>query len=218
MALPHRVGLKMNTRRRSTRYMCRLIETIRFQEGQFNNLGYHEHRMRKALKEIYGTDGELKIETVLDKHPRPVSGLYKCRLTYDNNSSDIKFTSYTARPVNSLKLVFDDTISYPHKFSDRKRLENHFEQRGICDDVLIIKNGRVTDTTYANIVVRRGREWFTPSSFLLAGTMRQSLLDKKMIHEIDIKAEDMTDFESFRIINAMLMFDAPEVSIEHIMR
>jgi len=37
--------------------MFRLIETIRFQDGRFNNLGYHEQRMYRAMKEIFGLTG-----------------------------------------------------------------------------------------------------------------------------------------------------------------
>ena len=198
--------------------MFRLIETIRFQDGRFNNLGYHERRMCQALKEMYGAGDEINIEEVLSQFPKPGPGLYKCRLMYDNKFNHVEFTPYVARPVNSLKMVYDNFISYPHKFSDRTRLENYFDQRGDCDEVLIIKNGQVTDTTYANIVLRRGNEWFTPSSFLLSGTMRQSLLDKNIIREIEMKADEMVDFETFKIINAMLMFDAPEVPVENIVR
>ena len=196
--------------------MFRLIETIRFHDGRFNNLVYHERRMRRALKGIYGAEDEIKLEMVLNQFPKPGPGLYKCRLMYDNKSNLAEFTPYQARPVNSLKLIYDDNISYPHKFCDRTGLENHFGQRGVCDDVLIIRNGMVTDTAYANIAMRRGKEWFTPWSFLLAGTMRQSLLDRKLIREVEMKVDEIVNFESFKIINAMLMFDAQEVSIENI--
>ena len=46
--------------------------------------------------------------------------------------------------------------------------------------------------------------------------MRQSLLDRGMIREVEITAAALKDFETFKIINAMLMFNVPEVSIENI--
>lgn len=196
--------------------MFRLIETIRLHDGQFNNLGYHEQRMHRAMKEIFGVDQKVNLEEVLSNHPKPTLGLYKCRLVYDNKRNEVEFISYTVRPAHWLKMVQDDTISYDHKFEDRKEIENDFKKRGNCDDVLIIKKGRVTDTSQANIVFRRRNEWITPTSFLLPGTMRQSLLDRKTIVEEDIHVDELSGFESFKLVNAMLMFDAPERSIENI--
>lgn len=198
--------------------MSRLIETIRLEDGRFINLDYHERRMRTAMRDLYGVDEAINLETRLGQFTKPDSGLYKCRLVYDNKSNQVEFTPYQPGPVNSLKLVYDDAISYDHKFCDRRELENCFDHRGACDDVLIIRNGLVTDTTYANIVWRRGSEWFTPASFLLAGTMRQNLMDRKIIREIEMKADEIMKFEAFKIINAMLMFDAPEVAIDGIVR
>jgi 4-amino-4-deoxychorismate lyase len=45
-----------------------------------------------------------------------------------------------------------------------------------CDDIIIVRNGFVTDASYANLIFRKGDEWFTPATFLLAGTMRAFLL------------------------------------------
>jgi len=196
--------------------MFRLIETIRLDDGRFNNLDYHEQRMRRALREIFGVDQKVNLEEVLSAYSKPTSGLYKCRLVYDNKSRRVEFSSYAVRSAHWLRIVHDDTISYDHKFEDRKEIENNFEKRNSCDDVLIIKKGRVTDTSQANIVFRRRSEWVTPSSFLLPGTMRQSLLDSKKITEEEIHVDELSRFKSFKLVNAMLMFDSPERSIENI--
>jgi 4-amino-4-deoxychorismate lyase len=179
-------------------------------------LGYHEQRMHRAIKEIFGVDQKVNLEEVLSNYSKPAVGLYKCRLVYNNKRKEVEFISYTVRPAHWLKIVHDDAISYDHKFEDRKEIENDFKKRGNCDDVLIIKKGRVTDSSQANIVFRRRNEWITPSSFLLPGTMRQSLLDRKTIAEEEIHVDDLSGFESFKLVNAMLLFDAPERSIENI--
>jgi len=196
--------------------MFRLIETIRLHDGQFNNLGYHEQRMHRAMKEIFGVDQKVNLEEMLSPYPKPVSGLYKCRLVYNNKTHQVEFTSYTVRPAHWLRIVHDDTISYDHKFEDRKEIDNNFKKRGNCDDVLIIKKGKVTDTSRANILFRSGNGWITPTSLLLPGTMRQSLLDSKKIAEEEIHVDDLSRFKSFKLVNAMLMFDSPERSIENI--
>ncbi len=198
--------------------MFPLFETLRFEDGRFNNLVYHERRIRLALKDVLGSTDGINLEEVLKQFPKPGPGLYKCKLMYDDKSNQVEFTPYTAKPVTSLKVIYDDAIYYRHKFSERTELKNHFGQRGVCDDVLIIKNNRITDTSMANIALRKGNEWFTPSTFLLAGTMRQNLLDEQVIQEIEIKADEVVNFQSFKCINAMLLFEAPEVSTQNIVK
>lgn len=196
--------------------MFPLLETIRLEDGHYRSLVYHEQRMRRALRDICHTDTDISLESLLRGHSRPESGLYRCRLLYDADSHLVEFAPYLARPVRSLRMIIDDTLSYAHKYCDRSALERHFDRRGDADDVLIIQNGMVTDTTYANIAFRKGSDWFTPSTCLLRGTMRQQLLDQGKVREDRISVKDVVNFESFRIINAMLMFDAPEVSVQHI--
>ncbi len=196
--------------------MFPLIETIRLQDGHFTNLGYHERRMQAALRDIFGVNGKINLREMLANFP--TSGFFKCRLMYDNKAHQAEFIRYTPLPVNSLKLVYDNAISYRNKWSDRTGLENLSDQRGDCDDVLIIQNDQITDTAIANVVFRKGKEWFTPSSYLLPGTMRQSLIDNHMISEIDMKSSDIRHFDSFKIINAMLRFDAPEIPISKIVK
>jgi 4-amino-4-deoxychorismate lyase len=174
--------------------------------------------MNRAMREIFGVNQKVNLEEVLGTFARPTSGLYKCRLVYNNKAQHVEFSPYTARATRWIKLVQDDTISYDHKFEDRKEIEDNVKKRGTCDDILIIKKGMVTDTSQANIVFRRGNEWITPASFLLPGTMRQSLLDRKTIIEEKIHVDDLSGFGSFRLVNAMLMFDSPERSIENIVQ
>ena len=43
--------------------------------------------------------------------------------------------------------------------------------------------------------------------------MRAYLLERNIIKEEEIRIEDIKTFESFKLINAMLEFDAPEIDI-----
>ena len=142
--------------------------------------------------------------------------MFKCRITYDDNSKDVQFIPYTPREIQRLKIVEDNDIHYEHKFADRNNLDRLFSLRGDCDDVLIIKNGRVTDSSYANIVFKRNKHWYTPWSALLKGTMRQNLLEYNDIMEEDIYVEDIKNFESFKLINAMMGFAGPEIDVSNI--
>jgi len=48
---------------------------------------------------------------------------------------------------------------------------------------------------------------FTPSTPLVAGTMRQSLLDTGLITEKLIRVENLAEFDEFLLINAMMDLD-----------
>ena len=105
----------------------------------------------------------------------------------------------------SLKLVEDNTIEYAYKFTDRKRIDKLTATRGEFNDILIIKDGMVTDTSYANVVFKDFYgNWLTPSTYLLPGTRRANLLKHKLIIEASIAYKDINKYSEVRLINAML--------------
>ena len=196
--------------------MSLLIETIRLSDGVFNNLPYHEARMERAWTELFPQAQPLALAEMLTKLEFPKIGLYRCRVSYDSEWRGVEFIPYEIREVQTLKLVYDNAIAYKHKFKDRKNLERLFVQRGECDEVLIIRNGLVTDTSYANILFKKGNDWVTPSSCLLPGTMRQYLIDRKAVTVREIRADEIQSYESFKLINAMLLDKAREIHVNNI--
>jgi 4-amino-4-deoxychorismate lyase len=172
--------------------------------------------MNRALKFLCGSSERVDLEELLAKLDRPKDGLYKCRVVYDEMSSDIEFIPYRYKPINTLRVIEHDRVSYEFKYVDRKVLDRLYELKKDCDDILIVKRGLVTDSSYSNIIFKRGKRWYTPWSPLLKGTMRSSLLERNMILEEEIRVEDIKTFESFKLINAMLQFDGPEVEVSKI--
>jgi 4-amino-4-deoxychorismate lyase len=196
--------------------MSLLIESIKLLDGEFCNLFYHEQRMNRSLKTLCGDQDHFNLEEFLHRLEIPRQGLYKCRLVYDDTTREVEFAPYKINPAKSLRVVEHDRINYEFKYTDRKTINRLFELRKDCDDILIVKRGMVTDTSIANIVFRKNGQWVTPWSALLKGTQRQKLLDRNLIKEEEIRLEDIKSFETFRLINAMLEFDAPEESISNI--
>lgn len=190
--------------------MSRLIESIHLHDGKWSNLEGHESRMARAWLEIFGIKSPWKLSDKVRELKIPDKGLYKCRVIYDESFCEISLTPYTLRPIRSLKLVTDNAISYHHKFEDRSSLDRLFLKRDSCDDILIVKDGLVTDTSYSNIVFTRENKWFTPESCLLPGTMRQLLIDQGKIIPVKINVADVHGFEAFKLINAMLQWDSDE--------
>ena len=65
------------------------------------------------------------------------------------------------REIRSLKVVVDDRIDYSFKSADRSSLNRLTAQKGDCDEIIIVKNGLVTDTSFTNIAVFDGEQWLT---------------------------------------------------------
>lgn len=196
--------------------MSLLIESIKLQDGEFFNLFYHEQRMKRSLRMLCGLEDNLDLEAFLKSVQFPTKGLHKCRLVYDEKSREVEFIPYTPKSVSTLRIVEHDRINYEFKYTDRKNIDRLFEMRNGADDILIVKRGLITDSSYCNIVFRKGNSWITPWSALLKGTQRQKLLEREMIREEEITTDDVKNFESFKLINALLEFDAPENEISNI--
>jgi 4-amino-4-deoxychorismate lyase len=196
--------------------MSLLIETIKLVDGSFRNLFHHEQRMIRSLETLCGVEEDIILDEFLKELDAPQQGIFKCRIVYDDQIKEVEFIPYQPRMVQTLKIIENDRINYEFKYADRKQIEKLFEGRNGCDDILIIKKGEVTDASYANIVFKRDDEWVTPWSPLLKGTMRQKLIDENIIIPEKILLEDIPTFQSFKLINAMLEFDAPEIDVSNI--
>ncbi|GAB3170313.1 hypothetical protein GCM10027291_21870 [Telluribacter humicola] len=147
------------------------------------------------------------------------TGTYKCRLTYGEQVESIEWEPYTPRPIRSLQVVHDVSIDYGHKYRDRQQLNALAEQRGTCDDVLIVQQGLVTDTSYCNVAFYDGEQWLTPSTPLLPGTQRAFLLDQGIIEEAPIRVEELDRYSEVKLFNAMLSWEeGPVLSTSQIMR
>jgi 4-amino-4-deoxychorismate lyase len=196
--------------------MSLLFESIRVANGTFENLVYHEQRMKRSLKELFGYDEPLDLQEELKHIPMPSDAVYKCRIVYDDTQRQVEFQEYRPRIVKSLKVVEHDRINYEFKYTDRSTLNHLVSLRENCDDVLIVKRGLVTDSSYANVAFRKGKEWFTPWQPLLKGTMRQVLLEYNQLKEEEISKKEIRDFEAVKIFNAMLRFESEEISIDRL--
>jgi 4-amino-4-deoxychorismate lyase len=196
--------------------MSLLIESIKLLDGQFCNLSYHEQRMNRSLKMLCGNTEHFDLERFLDSMEKPEKGLYKCRLVYDDVKKEVEFLPYEPKSIKTLRIVEHDRINYEFKYADRKSINRLYDLRKDCDDVLIIKKGQVTDSSYCNIVFRKGKHLYTPWSALLKGTQRQKLIERNYVKEEEIRVEDIRGFETFKLINAMLEFDAPEIDVSNI--
>jgi len=190
--------------------MLPLLETIRIEDGVPQQLGWHQARMEDAFFKYFGRKGAPVVADLLEVPVAFRKGTVKCRFLYGREGYTADYALYIPRKIRSLKLVNGDHLSYALKYDDRRPLEKLLEQRDGCDEILIVRNGRITDTSYTNIVLFDGKRWVTPETPLLAGTCRARLLSEGRIAGADIAPSDLRKYQSFRLINAMLPFDAQE--------
>jgi len=196
--------------------MYPLLETIYLRDGLFRNLPYHEARMNKSITTLYSGNNVIDLNSYLNSIHVPASGLFKTRVIYEAEIRKVEFVPYTVKPVRSLKLVHSDAITYDHKFLDRSLLHDLYNQRGELDEILIVKNGFITDTSYSNVIFRKDKKWFTPKHYILNGTMRQHLLDNGMIMDAEIDIHNFFEYESVKLVNAMLGMEGEEIPVESI--
>jgi 4-amino-4-deoxychorismate lyase len=184
--------------------MCRLIESLKIQDGKIINHPYHSYRMNESRRILFGYTDPFDIRSIVTVPEACMHGIYKCRIIYADAIVNVTFEKYRRRSISSLKLVYDDTVDYSHKFENKERLQSLLAQSGGCDDILIVKNGELTDTSFSNIALFDGHTWLTPSSPLLKGTKRAQLLALGLIKEERITVANIPLFRQAALINAML--------------
>jgi 4-amino-4-deoxychorismate lyase len=199
--------------------MCLLLETIKVKNKQLQSLDFHNERLNRTRKELFGTSKPLLLEEMMQIPDNLGDGVFKCRVLYRNEIEKIEFQPYQIKEIRSLKIVENAQISYAYKFADRQNIEKlHANLLSLnTQDILITKNGLVTDTSYANIVFFDREKYFTPESPLLEGTKRAQLLQKQLITERKIRVQDIQHFQFAKLINAMIdLEESPIIPISDI--
>ncbi len=196
--------------------MSLLIESIKVVDGQYQNIFYHEQRLNRSLRTLCGVTEYIDLEKFLAGFQQPVNDVLKCRIIYDENEMAVEFIPYQIKTIETLRVVEHDRINYEFKYVNRKTIDRLFGLRRDCDDILIVKRGMVTDSSYCNIVFRKGSQWVTPWSPLLKGTQRQKLIDLGIITEEEIRLKDIGTFDTWKLVNAMMEFNAPEYEMSNI--
>ncbi len=197
--------------------MCQLIETIKCNNGKLYNIRWHNERFNRARKELFGLPHEIDLGEIIKIPENCKKGLFRCRIMYSETIDKIEFVPHSFRKIKSLKLVEDNNIDYQFKFSNRKNLNSLFEKRGNCDDILIIKNGCITDSSTANCIFCDGQKWWTPDTPLLPGTQRAKLIYEEKIEVCRITPATISKYKKVGLINAMWDFgNMPMIEITHL--
>jgi len=197
--------------------MYPLLESLKLKDGNLQNLAYHQLRLNRSMEELFPGAEKIDLMQAIVIPDDCKSGIYKVRVVYGPTVGKIEIEPYEYRFIQSLQVVTHESIDYHLKFTDRQILQELFAQRGDCDDIIVVKNERITDSFAANLLFFDGKKWFTPSAPLLKGTKRQLLIDQGNIVEKEIKADDIWNYQKVGLINAMIDFEEmPVVNVERI--
>ncbi|MEA3371914.1 MAG: aminotransferase class IV family protein [Campylobacterota bacterium] len=182
----------------------KFLETIKILDGEIYNLPYHQKRYEGVLKAL-GAEETQQLQEFIKP---PEWGLYRCRVVYSATDIEVSFHEYKKREIETFKLIFENDIEYAHKSADRNSIDALYEKKEDADEILIIKDLMVTDTSIANIAfLTEEGSWITPKNPLLKGTTRARLLDEGKIREADIKVHELRSFSKVALLNAMIDFD-----------
>jgi 4-amino-4-deoxychorismate lyase len=179
-----------------------LLETIRIEGGEAQHLSWHTARLNRCRRRLFGSSDELDLASLLAP---PSDGLYRCRVLCDTELRRIEYLPYRPRTIQHIALIESD-IEYACKYADRSHfdaLHRHFPE---CDDLLILKEGLLTDTTIANVALLKEGRWLTPDRPLLEGTTRARLIEEGFVTPARLQKEDLLHCDGFALMNAMLGF------------
>jgi len=179
-----------------------LLETIKIEKGIPQNLSYHQTRLNKSRKELFGITQPIFLNSLIEA---PSKALLRCRIVYGQHIESIEYLPYVEKEIHTLKLITSD-IQYAYKYANRNTLNTLLQQAPSHDEIIIVKKGYLTDTTISNLAFYTGKTWLTPKKPLLEGTMRAKLLEEGYIYEEDIKKEDLPLYSQIALINSMLGF------------
>ena len=194
------------------------VETIKIKDGKAQAIAYHQKRMERTIRKFFPSLFNESMPS-LERLINPTAGIdfYKARVVYGEHGVEtVEYAPYSMREIHSLQVVEDNTIVYDYKSTDRSRLNALVEKKGSYDDIIIVRHGLLTDTSFTNLAIFDGKHWTTPRHPLLPGTKRAALLDNGIIQEANVTSADLRNAIKVRLFNAMIEFGEREIAIENV--
>lgn len=186
--------------------MSQFIESIKVEDQKIFLTELHQKRMNETFS-YFGKECKIEIQDLFLNLKHDEDGLYKFRIEYDlDNNFKTQIVPYAISEHDDFELVIDNEIDYTFKSADRRQFQKLKNDSG-ADEIIIVKENQIIDTSYSNLLFLKDKTWFTSKNYLLNGVMRQSLLSSKKIEETEITLDNIKEFSHFQLINALNDFD-----------
>jgi len=176
-----------------------LIETIKCFNGEIYNLSFHEDRIFSSINKKINLNQYISFSG---------SDLTRCRVLYNKNGIlNVSYFKYTIKSIKSFALVYDDDIVYDKKYEDRDNINRLYELKKDSNEIIIIKNNLITDTSIANIACYYNDLWITPRIPLLYGTTLKRFIKDGSLECSDITLGILKSSTKIATLNAMVGFN-----------
>lgn len=217
------------------------LESILIKNKKVENLFFHKKRMENVFNhypDVFANNKNdfswfLNLDSVLQdmvdefflKNDFIPNQSYKLRLLYDEKINFWEILPYFPKNIQKIAFVDVHDFEYLHKFAERGILNNFLTQKKQefltknieIDEVILIKNHQLTDTTYSNLIWSKDlHTWHTNANPLLEGTFRRKLLSEKKITLSEITLKNYQNFPYFKPINALLQDTSPVLHTQEV--
>ncbi len=184
--------------------MTRLIESIRIYNGCAELLARHQQRVKSAYLHIFNSTSPLALNKIIALSPPPGSGLYKLRVEYEENSFEMEYIPYSTPEFRGYRLVnIPSDFDYRFKYADRALFDLITRETEPGMLPILVRDGMITDSTFTNLVFRKGDTLFTPITPLLKGVQISKLIDDGSVKPSIIAQADIKLYDEIIPTNAM---------------
>ncbi|WP_228409606.1 aminodeoxychorismate synthase component I [Radiobacillus deserti] len=191
-----------------------LLESISLENGTFPLWPLHRERLQQSASYFdYPVDWNIIEEEMMELANQHNSGHFKTRLLIDRNGQHV----LEAEKVVSVKGPVICTLAKSainkadrflfHKTTHRSIYDKHQKEApdSCFSPLLWNEQEELTEFTFGNLVVEKNGAFYTPPQTcgLLAGTLRQHLLNQGKIEEKVITKTDLITYEKIWFINSV---------------
>ncbi len=186
--------------------MYQFIESIKIEDQKIFLLDLHQKRVNETFAN-FGKSGSIDLGSIFKNLEHDEDGLYKLRILYDlEKKIQTQMIPYAIPEIDDFQLVENNSYDYSFKFAGRTEFEK-MKTTSKSEEIIIIRNNHITDTSFSNLLFLKGKDWYTPTTYLLNGVQRQHLLQQKKIKEAEITLQNLKEFSHFQLINSLNDFD-----------
>lgn len=200
-----------------------LLETMRWTlQGGFWLLDRHLDRLAASARYFDIPLDPAEVRAALRTAVSGAEGAQRLRLLVDRKGRIRIETSPNPGPASSRQIIVgvdwqpidrNDPFLY-HKTTNRRTYEEARARNRDTDDVILVnQEGRVTETTIANLAVELEGVWWTPpvSDGLLPGTFRAELLAGGGLTERSMTVSDLKEATSVARVNSVRGWEPVEI-------
>jgi len=207
----------MSTMKSEKKSTYPFLESVGVYDGRAPLLPYHQARVDRTFAAFYPGQQPIDLRRLLEKTSFP-PGKRKWRVSYNHEAVKAEIAPFPKRDISCLQIMEVEDLDYAYKFTERDKLDALYQRKAqSADEILILRNGFLTDAYYYNVVVKIGSKFLTPRQPLLKGVMRAFYLENQKIQEADLTKEDLFSAEGVYLINALhSLEEAPFVRRERI--